>query len=37
VFGERPTVSMLVGSALILISGVYIMWRERVTKQSQKN
>ena len=25
VFGERPTASMLVGAALILISGVYIM------------
>ena len=34
VFGERPTLSMLVGSALILISGVYIMWRERVMNQS---
>ena len=32
VFGERPTVSMLVGAALILISGVYIMWREKVVK-----
>lgn len=34
VFGERPTLSMLVGSALILISGLYIMWRERVIKQA---
>ena len=33
VFGERPTLSMLVGSALILISGLYIMWRERVVTQ----
>ena len=32
VFGERPTTSMLVGAALILISGVYIMWREKVVK-----
>ena len=32
VFGERPTASMLVGAALILISGVYIMWREKVVK-----
>ena len=32
VFGERPTVSMLVGAALILTSGVYIMWREKVVK-----
>ena len=36
VFGERPTLSMLVGSALILISGVYIMWRERIIKQGLK-
>ncbi len=33
VFGERPTLSMLAGSALILISGLYIMWRERVVTQ----
>ena len=33
VFGERPTLSMLGGSALILISGVYIMWRERIVSQ----
>ena len=32
VFGERPTTSMLVGATLILISGVYIMWREKVVK-----
>ena len=32
VFGERPTASMLVGAALILISGLYIMWREKVVK-----
>ena len=32
VFGERPTASMLLGAALILISGVYIMWREKVVK-----
>jgi drug/metabolite transporter (DMT)-like permease len=34
VFGERPTFSMLAGSTLILISGLYIMWRERVVTQS---
>ena len=33
VFGERPTLSMLSGSALILISGLYIMWRERIVAQ----
>ena len=32
VFGERPTASMLVGAALILTPGVYIMWREKVVK-----
>ena len=32
VFGERPTASMLIGATLILISGVYIMWREKVIK-----
>ena len=32
VFGERPTASMLLGAALILTSGVYIMWREKVVK-----
>ena len=34
VFGERPTHSMMVGSTLILISGLYIMWRERIMKQN---
>ena len=37
VFGERPTILMLGGSALILISGVYIMWRERIVKDGTKN
>ena len=32
VFGERPTASMLAGATLILTSGVYIMWREKVVK-----
>ena len=30
VFGERPSVSMLLGSALVIFSGVYIMWREQL-------
>ena len=30
VFGERPSVSMLLGSALVVFSGVYIMWREQL-------
>ena len=33
VFGERPTLSMLAGSALIQMSGLYIMWRERIVAQ----
>ena len=36
VFGERPTASMLIGATLILISGVYIMWREKVVKSGLK-
>ena len=30
VFGELPSLSMLIGSALIIASGVYIMWRGQV-------
>jgi drug/metabolite transporter (DMT)-like permease len=30
VFGEIPSLSMLIGSALIIMSGVYIIWRGRV-------
>ena len=33
VFGERPSVSMIIGATLIIVSGVYIMWRERILKQ----
>jgi len=33
VFGERPDVLMLLGAALIVVSGCYMMWRERVVKQ----
>ncbi len=33
VFGERPSASMLVGASLIIVSGVYIMLRERVLKR----
>ena len=32
VFGERPSVSMLLGSALVIFSGVYIMWREHQSR-----
>ena len=30
VFGENPSFSMLIGSILIIASGIYIMWREKV-------
>jgi len=33
VFGERPDALMLLGAALIVVSGCYMMWRERVVKQ----
>lgn len=33
VFGERPGISMLAGTALIVISGLYMMWRERLVKR----
>lgn len=38
VFGELPSLSMLIGSALIIVSGVYIIWRGRVValRLSQK-
>ena len=32
-FGESPSLSMLVGSALVIVSGIYLMWREHVVKQ----
>ena len=32
-FGESPSLSMLLGSALVIVSGIYLMWRERVVKQ----
>ena len=31
-FGESPSLSMLVGSALVIVSGIYLMWREHVVK-----
>lgn len=36
VFGERPDFWMLFGATLIVVSGLYIMWRERQTKQEKK-
>lgn len=34
VFHERPSVLMLLGATLIILSGVYMMWREQRVKQS---
>ena len=34
VFEERPSASMLIGAALIIVSGVYMMWREQRLKQA---
>lgn len=36
VFGERPGLSMLAGTALIVFSGLYMMWRERLVKQQPR-
>ncbi|WP_198338220.1 DMT family transporter [Labrenzia sp. VG12] len=33
VFGERPGAPMLAGAALIVLSGLYMMWRERVANR----
>ena len=33
VFGERPNAIMLVGAALIILSGSYMFWREQQIKQ----
>jgi drug/metabolite transporter (DMT)-like permease len=33
VFDERPSASMLIGAMLIIVSGVYMMWREQRLKQ----
>jgi drug/metabolite transporter (DMT)-like permease len=33
IFDERPSVLMLTGAAMIIASGVYMMWRERKLKQ----
>lgn len=34
VFEERPNIIVLLGAALIVISGIYMMWRERVARHS---
>ena len=34
IFGERPDVLTLTGSAIIVLSGIYTVWRERRIKQA---
>lgn len=34
VFDEKPGVLMLLGACLIIGSGTYMMWRERIVKSS---
>jgi len=36
VFGERPNALMLIGAALIIASGVYMMWREQANTGPQR-
>jgi drug/metabolite transporter (DMT)-like permease len=36
IFGERPNALMLLGAAIIIASGIYTMWRDRVTKQAER-
>ncbi len=33
VFGEKPDALMLIGASLIIVSGIYMMWREQLVKQ----
>ena len=33
VFGEQPSLSMIVGSGLIVLSGLFILWRGKKTDQ----
>lgn len=35
VFGEKPDALMLIGASLIIVSGTYMMWREKLAKQSE--
>ncbi|MEP1209823.1 MAG: hypothetical protein ABJM29_21055 [Rhizobiaceae bacterium] len=34
VFDERPSQMMLIGAALIIASGLYMMWREQQVKRA---
>jgi drug/metabolite transporter (DMT)-like permease len=33
VWGDAPTPGLLVGSAIVVASGVYILWRETVRRR----
>ena len=34
IWGDRPTESLLIGSAVVVSSGLYIMWREVVRRKN---
>lgn len=34
VFGEKPDLLMLIGASLIIVSGIYMMWREQLMKKT---
>jgi drug/metabolite transporter (DMT)-like permease len=36
VFGERPDAQMLLGAAIIIASGIYMMWRDKVVGQREE-
>ena len=36
IFNEKPSLLMLLGAILIISSGTYMMWRERLVKKSVK-
>jgi drug/metabolite transporter (DMT)-like permease len=36
VFAEKPDILMLVGASLIIVSGIYMMWREQVANKLLK-
>jgi len=35
IFNEKPNGLMLLGAALIILSGIYMMWREKRVKQER--
>ncbi len=34
IWGEVPTVSLVIGSAVVVASGLFLLWRERIARQS---